>query len=238
MALLKLRSITCLTQAESFTDELFVTFNGTKTSLPSMTEGQTKSLTTEFIFEGPQQLSLFEDDGNHWYDGDDFIAKHTISESAEDLTLEFRASSGNALPARYVMNVSVITDEGTSMTANLRLNSITCNEQAETFTDELYVTFNGTKRSLPNMTKGQTKMLNDEFLYEGFSTLSLFENDGNHWYDRDDFIDKHTITQTPANLTLDFIATSGNAEGAHYVINVSITRISGFNINVTQFKNI
>jgi hypothetical protein len=39
----------------------------------------------------------------------------------------------------------------------LRLRSIKCIDQQETFTDELYVTFNGTKRALPNMTKGQTK---------------------------------------------------------------------------------
>lgn len=107
--------------------------------------------------------------------------------------------------------------------AILKLRSITCLEQAETFTDELYVTFNGTKRSLPNMTKGQTKALSDEFIFEGSRQLSLFENDGDHWYDRDDFIAKHTITQSPADLALDFEATSGNAIGAHYALDVSIT---------------
>jgi hypothetical protein len=111
------------------------------------------------------------------------------------------------------------------MTAILHLRSITCLAQAETFTDELYVTFNGTKRSLPNMTQGQTETLNDEFLFEGSSLLSLFENDGNHWYDRDDFIDKHEITQTPDDLTLDFEATSGNALPAHYAMDVSITSV-------------
>ena len=92
-----------------------------------------------------------------------------------------------------------------------------------TFTDELYVTFNGTKRSLPNMTQEQTKTLNDEFLFTGSRQLSLFENDGDHWYDRDDFIAKHTITESPVDLTLDFIATSGNAQGAHYTMSVNIT---------------
>src|SRR4051794_19601730 len=61
--------------------------------------------------------------------------------------------------------------------AILKLRSITCLGQAETFTDELYVTFNGTKRSLPNMKKGQTKALSDEFLFSGSRQLSLFEND-------------------------------------------------------------
>jgi hypothetical protein len=109
------------------------------------------------------------------------------------------------------------------MTAILRLKSIACINQAESFTDELYVTFNGTKRSLPNMHVGDTKLLGDEFLFEGSPSLALFENDGDHWYDRDDFIAKHTITESPADLTLDFIATSGNALGAHYALSVTIT---------------
>ena len=109
------------------------------------------------------------------------------------------------------------------MTAILHLSSITCLVQAETFTDELYVTFNGTKKSLPNMTQGQTKTLSDEFIFEGSRELSLFENDGDHWYDRDDFIAKHTIPPSPADVTLDFKATSGNAIGAHYALSVSIT---------------
>jgi hypothetical protein len=109
------------------------------------------------------------------------------------------------------------------MAAILRLRSITCLDQAEFFTDELYVTFNGTKRSLPNMTQGQTKTLRDEFMFEGSRQLSLFENDGDHWYDRDDFIDKHTITESPSDTTLEFKATSGNAIGAHYSLSVSVT---------------
>ena len=90
------------------------------------------------------------------------------------------------------------------MTAILGLRSITCIETAETFADELYVTFNGTKRSLPNMTQGQTKTLSDEFIFEGSRELSLFENDGDHWYDRDDFIAKHTLTESPADTNARF----------------------------------
>jgi hypothetical protein len=106
--------------------------------------------------------------------------------------------------------------------AILKLRAITCKGQAETFTDELYVTFSGAKRSLPNMTRGQTVVLGDEFLFEGSRQLSLFENDGDHWYDRDDFIATHTITESPADTTLDFDATSGNALGAHYALDVTI----------------
>ena len=220
MAILKLRSITCLQQAETFTDELYVTFNGTKRSLPNMTQGQTKALGDEFLFEGSRELSLFENDGDHWYDRDDFIAKHTITMSPADLSLDFKATSGNAVPAHYALSVSI---DPPIQTAILKLRSITCLQQAETFTDELYVTFNGTKRSLPNMTQGQTKALGDEFLFEGSRELSLFENDGDHWYDRDDFIAKHTITMSPADLSLDFKATSGNAVPAHYALSVSTT---------------
>ena len=109
------------------------------------------------------------------------------------------------------------------MTAILQLRSIECLQQAETFTDELYVTFNGTKTSLPNMTQGQTEVLGHEFQFDGEARLSLFENDGDHWYDRDDFIDSHTITESPADFSLDFEASSGNALDAHYVLDVSIT---------------
>lgn len=220
MAILRLTSITCQGQAETFTDELYVTFNGTKRSLPNMTKGQTKSLGDEFLFEGTRQLSLFENDGDHWYDRDDFIAAHMITESPGDASLEFATNSGNAAGARYTLGVRVGEPSGTAV---LRLRSITCVEQAETFTDELYVTFNGTKRSLPNMTKGQTLPLSDEFRFVGSRDLSLFENDGDHWYDRDDFIAKHTISTSPVDGTFEFVASSGNAEGAHYSLSLSVS---------------
>jgi hypothetical protein len=111
------------------------------------------------------------------------------------------------------------------MSAILRLKTITCLEQAETFTDELYVTFNGTKTSLPGMTRGQTEMLGHEFLFEGSSDLVLFENDGDHWYDRDDRIGKYTITESPPESPIIFHATSGNARGAHYTMDVSVTPV-------------
>ncbi len=225
MATLKLKSITCLDTAETGADELYVTFNGTKRSLPNMTQGQTKVLNDEFTFEGSETLSLYENDGDHWYDRDDFIAKHTIAESSGDITLDFKGASGNAIDARYTISASVNASQ-TPTTALLRLKSITCVETAESFTDELYVTFNGTKTYLPNMTPGQTKILNNEFLFDITSVLSLFENDGDHWYDRDDFIAKQTITKTPAERTLEFKATSGNGAPGHYEIGVSISAVS------------
>ena len=219
MARLVLKSITCIATAEVGSDELYVTFNGTKRSLPDMTEGKTRSLGQEFVFTGSPSLNLFEDDGNHWYDRDDFIAGHAIAPTPADLTLDYKATSGNALPAHYVLSVSV---DPTPASAILRLISITCIETAESFGDELYVTFNGTKWALPNMDDGQTKSLGHEFIFTGSPVLSLFENDGDHWYDRDDFIDSATITRVPGDLTLDLKATSGNGAPGHYELNVNI----------------
>jgi hypothetical protein len=219
MARLILKSITCINTAETFSDELYVTFNGTKRSLPSMTQGQTKALGQEFIFTGSPILNLFEDDGNHWYDRDDFIAGHAITSSPGDLTLDFKSTSGQAIDAHYIITASV---DPAATTAILRLNSITCVETAETFGDELYVTFNGTKRSLPNMDDGQTKTLGQEFIFTGSPLLSLFENDGDHWYDRDDFIAGHTITRSPGDKTLVFKANSGNGVPAHYEMNMTV----------------
>jgi hypothetical protein len=76
------------------------------------------------------------------------------------------------------------------------------------------------------MTKGQIKTLNDQFLFNVSSDLSLFENDGDHWYDRDDFIAKHTITKSPGDQTLDFKATSGHGAPGHYEISVSISAVA------------
>jgi hypothetical protein len=110
------------------------------------------------------------------------------------------------------------------MTATLHLKSITCLHQQEVFTDELYLTFNGKKISLPNMTQGRTKELSGEHQFGGSASLSLFENDGDHWYDRDDFIGSHTITesQAPGDFPLDFDEGRGG-EGAHYVLVVGVT---------------
>jgi hypothetical protein len=110
------------------------------------------------------------------------------------------------------------------MTATLQLKSITCLQQQETFTDELYLTFNGNKRALPNMTQGRTKVLSGEYQFDGSASLSLFENDGDHWYDRDDHIGTHAITesQAPGDFSLDFDEGRGG-EGAHYVLVVDVT---------------
>ena len=106
------------------------------------------------------------------------------------------------------------------MAATLHLKAITCVDQQEVFGDELYVTFNGKKTSLPNMTSGRTKTLSSAHPFDGTASLSLFENDGDHWWDRDDHIGTHTITETqaPGDLPLDF-----KGRDAHYVLLVEVT---------------
>jgi len=106
------------------------------------------------------------------------------------------------------------------MTATLQLKSITCLKQQETFGDELYVTFNGQKKSLPNMTQGRTRGLSAQFQFDGSASLSLFENDGDHWYDRDDHIGTQTITESQApggDVPLTF-----DGAGARYVLVVDV----------------
>lgn len=226
MPRLRLRSIHCIDQQETGKDELYLTFNGRKRALPNMKRGVTQGLNDEFIFTGTQELRLFENDGDHWYDRDDFIGANPISDaSAGDFTVNFKGDG-----AHYALTVSVIPDSQPPRPAILRLNSIQCLEQAETFTDELYVTFDGAKRSLPNMTKGQVKMLSDEFIFDGFAQLTLFENDGDHWYDRDDFIGTHRIDDSLGDRTLLFEAAAldggsnpfGGGFPAKYELNVSI----------------
>jgi hypothetical protein len=101
--------------------------------------------------------------------------------------------------------------------ATLYLNSITCIDQQEVFGDELYVTFDGERIALPNMSQGDTAILTHDDDFVGSKGLSLFENDGNHWYDRDDFIDRHTIPDSPGDFRLDFVG-----GGAHYELDVSV----------------
>jgi hypothetical protein len=102
--------------------------------------------------------------------------------------------------------------------ATLQFNWITCLDQQERGHDELYMTFNGGKIPLSSMAQGETQqLLSSQYPFGESVLLNLFEDDGNHWYNRDDFIDSYKITDSPGHLTLDFI---GN--GAHYQMDVDI----------------
>jgi len=74
------------------------------------------------------------------------------------------------------------------------------------------------------MTQGRTEVLHHEYQFDGSAALSLFEDDGDHWWDRDDFIGTQTITDSQAqgDLPLYFKASGGNAAGAHYILTVRI----------------
>jgi hypothetical protein len=106
------------------------------------------------------------------------------------------------------------------MTATLRLKSITCKKSQEVLGDELYFTFNGQKISLPNMTSGATLALGSGHSFDGASTLFLFENDGDHWFDRDDHLGSHIITEvTTGDFQLGF-----DQDGAHYIVDVNVAQ--------------
>jgi hypothetical protein len=47
-----------------------------------MDQGDTLNLSYlgPFVFDGSASLSLFEDDGDHWYDRNDYLGTHTISD--------------------------------------------------------------------------------------------------------------------------------------------------------------
>src|SRR5262245_39768183 len=107
-----------------------------------MNQDQTKALSGELLFMASPLLSLFENDGDHWYDRDDFIGKHTITETPGDSTQIGRASCRKSIYTQYAVSVRITQEPTRQTTAILRVGSITCFEQAETFTDELYVTFN------------------------------------------------------------------------------------------------
>ena len=109
------------------------------------------------------------------------------------------------------------------MVATLQLKSITCLQQQEVFTDELYLTFNGRKISLPNMTQGRTKNLSGDYQFNGSASLSLFEDDGDHWYDRNDYLGSHTISEAQAPggvFSLDF-----SLDG-HYKFDVDVMSLT------------
>jgi len=60
-------------------------------------------------------------------------------------------------------------------------------------------------------------MFSGEYRFDGPASLSLFENDEGHWYDRDDYIGSRTVTesQAPGGLPLDF------GEGSEWVTGVT-----------------
>lgn len=107
MAFLDIKSVTCLDQQERGSDELYLRFNGTKIALGSINQGGSRTLNSAVRFTGTMPLSLFEDDGNHWYDRDDHIQTHRISDSRSpgDFALDFRGDGGHYLLVVGVLSI-------------------------------------------------------------------------------------------------------------------------------------
>jgi hypothetical protein len=111
------------------------------------------------------------------------------------------------------------------MTAALKINSITCIDQNEISQDEPYLDFNGQRIWSGNMSQGDTVNLSSvgPFIFEGSASLSLFEDDGNHWYDHNDYLGTYTISeaQAPAGVfSLDF------ALDGHYRLDVDVMSLT------------
>jgi hypothetical protein len=109
------------------------------------------------------------------------------------------------------------------MTSILTITSVSCLDQQETFGDETYLNFGGKAKvwhSKGDMTNGEVQSVNESFLFNGSAPLSFFEDDGNHWYDRDDHIGTKTISEgqgAGSPFTLQFAG-----DGAHYSVVMSV----------------
>ena len=70
----------CYSQNETGQDEIFLKFNGNRLNMGNFTSGMaTRFTATSYIFPGNVTVELWEDDGNHWYDHDDFWESHTFT---------------------------------------------------------------------------------------------------------------------------------------------------------------
>jgi hypothetical protein len=75
----------CYKQNETGQDEIFLKFNGTRLNMGNFTSGAATTFTsTSYIFTGTNvTVELWEDDGNHFYDHDDFWESHTFTSNGD-----------------------------------------------------------------------------------------------------------------------------------------------------------
>ncbi|GAA6619189.1 hypothetical protein [Scytonema sp. NUACC26] len=87
MAILTLKNLHCF-ETEDFAgaDEPYLRVNGsTKWSSKSLNTGQDVDLfdkngnPLQIAFNGQAVISLYDSDGNHWYDRDDFLGSWTVT---------------------------------------------------------------------------------------------------------------------------------------------------------------
>jgi hypothetical protein len=63
----------CTYQNETGADEIFLKFNGVRLNMGNFTNGKDyTSPSTLIVSSLPVNIEIWEDDGNHWYDGDDW----------------------------------------------------------------------------------------------------------------------------------------------------------------------
>lgn len=104
----------------------------------------------------------------------------------------------------------------------LKLKHLYCQETEDwTGADEPYLRVNGSKKwSSNSLNTGEGIDLFDnrgnplEVSFNGQAVISLYDSDGNHWYDRDDFLGSWTVTNQEIGRG-DLIA-SFNLDGASY----------------------
>jgi hypothetical protein len=78
--------------------------------------------------------------------------------------------------------------------AALKILSVECIDDNEWFGDEPYLNFNGQKIWSADMSQGQTLPVNSApFVFDGSANLSFWENDGDHWWDRNDHLGTETV---------------------------------------------
>ena len=71
-------SVHCQVQNETGEDEIYLTFNGSRVNMGNFVNNTTRAVATVLQFaSGPITVTLWEDDGAHWYDGDDNWGSNT-----------------------------------------------------------------------------------------------------------------------------------------------------------------
>jgi hypothetical protein len=60
-------------------DEIYLRIDGVMSHLGNFYQGTTKTVDVKKWSNSPINVQLWESDGDHWYDGDDFIGQHTFN---------------------------------------------------------------------------------------------------------------------------------------------------------------
>lgn len=113
--------------------------------------------------------------------------------------------------------------------ATLKLKNLYCLDTEDwTGADEPYLRVNGSKKwSSSSLNTGEDVDLFDnngiplQISFDGQAVISLFESDGNRWYDRDDFLGSWTVTNQEIGRgdQLAFF----NLDGASYQLAYEVT---------------